>query len=90
MKYSVDINRSVDSLAYCLRKVNNEVADIWDWRISINAGGIDYGIYFNFDIENKELEICNQPQYDVSLGLDEIIEEINGCEEEYDEEYDED
>lgn len=78
MRYSVDINRSVDSLAYCLQKVNDEINDIWDWRISINAGGIDYGIYFNFDIVNKELEICNQPSYDESLGLDEIIEEING------------
>lgn len=79
MGYSVDINRSVDSLAYCLRKVNNEIDNIEDWRVSINAGGIDYGIYFNFDVERKELEICNQPScgYDDSLGLDEIIEKIN-------------
>lgn len=82
MRYSVDINRSVESLAYCLQKVNNEINDVCDWRISINAGGIDYGIYFNFDIENKELEICNQPQYDESLDLDEIIDEVNGCNEE--------
>ena len=83
MRYSVDIDRSVNSLAYCLRKVNNEIEDICDWRISINAGGIDYGIYFNFDIERKELEISNQPScgYDDSLGLDEIIEEINENEE---------
>ena len=79
MRYSVDINRSVDSLAYCLRKVNNGIYNIEDWRVNINAGGIDYGIYFNFDVERKELEICNQPScgYDDSLGLDEIIEEIN-------------
>lgn len=83
MGYSVDINRSVDSLTYCLQKVNNEIEDISDWKVSINAGGIDYGIYFNFDIERKELEISNQPSYgyDDSLGLDEIIEEINGNEE---------
>ena len=83
MGYSVDIDRSVDSLAYCLQKVNNEIEDISDWRVSINAGGIDYGIYFNFDIERKESEISNQPSYgyDDSLGLDEIIEEINGNEE---------
>lgn len=79
MGYSVDIERSVDSLAYCLQKVNNEIEDISDWKVSINAGGIDYGIYFNFDIERKELEISNQPScgYDNSLGLNEIIEEIN-------------
>lgn len=86
MRYSVDINRSVESLAHCIQWVNDDINNIWDWRISINAGGIDYGIYFNFDIENKELEICNQPRYDESLGLSEIIEEINEYYEEYDEE----
>lgn len=80
MRYSVDINGTIESLAYCLQKVNNEVENIWDWNVRINAGGIDYGIYFNFDIDNKELEICNQPQYNDSLDLDEIIEEINNYE----------
>lgn len=79
MKYTVDIDRSMDALAHCMQKVNNEIEDVWDWRVSINAGGIDYGIYFNFDLERKELEISNAPGYgyDDSLGLDEIIEEIN-------------
>ena len=88
MKYTVDIDRSMDVLAHCMQKVNNKIEDIWDWRVSINAGGIDYGIYFNFDLERKELEISNAPSYgyDDSLGLDEIIEEINGNEEEEDEE----
>ena len=87
MKYTVDIDRSMDALVYCMQKVNNEIEDIWDWRVSINAGGIDYGIYFNFDLERKELEISNAPSYgyDDSLGLDEIIEEINGNEEEEEE-----
>ena len=80
MRYSVDIARDMDSLAYCMQKVNNGINDISDWRISINAGGIDYGIYFNFNLERKELEISNQPDIgaDDSLFLDEIIEEING------------
>lgn len=84
MKYSVDIARDMDSLAYCMQKVNNGINDISDWHISINAGGIDYGIYFNFDVERKTLEICNQPDMcaDDSLSLSEIIEEINGEEEE--------
>lgn len=84
MRYSVDIERSMDSLAYCMQQVNNGINDIWDWRISINAGGIDYGIYFNFDIEQKTLEISNQPDMgaDDSLSLSEIIDEINGEEEE--------
>lgn len=87
MKYTVDIDRSMDALAHCMQKVNNEIENIWDWRVSINAGGIDYGIYFNFDLERKELEISNAPSYGYndSLGLDEIIEKINGNEEEEDE-----
>ena len=85
MKYSVDIDRSIDSLTYCLQKVNDSI-DVWNWRVSINAGGIDYGIYFNFDVYKKELEICNQPNpiADDSLSLDEIIEIINENEEECD------
>lgn len=84
MRYTVDIERNVDALVNCLKMVNNEIYDIWDWRVSINAGGIDYGIYFNFDIERKELEICNQPGYgyDDSLYLDEIIDLINGGDDE--------
>ena len=84
MRYTVDIDRSVDALAYCLNKVNDGIEDIWDWRVSINAGGIDYGIYFNFDVERKELEICNQPgyRYDDSLYLEEIIDLINAKKEE--------
>lgn len=77
MRYSVDINRSVDSVAYCLKKLNNEV-DMWDWDIRINAGGIDYGVYFNFDLEDKELEISNQPFYGVETSyLEEVIDAIN-------------
>lgn len=77
MKYSVDIERSVYSLTHCLKKVNDKVENISDWRVSINVGGIDYGIYFNFDVENMELEISNQPSYNDTTDLDDIIEEIN-------------
>lgn len=84
MKYSVDIARDIDSLATCIQRVNNGINNVYDWRISINAGGIDYGIYFNFDINNKELEISNQPDMiaEDSLCLDEIIEIINNTDEE--------
>ena len=88
MRYTIDIDRSIDSLARCINRVNSEIYNIDEWRVSINAGGIDYGIYFNFDIENKELEISNQPGYgyDDSLYLEDIIEVIN---EEYEEDEDE-
>lgn len=84
MKYSVDITRDIDSLATCIQRVKNGINNIYDWRISINAGGIDFGIYFNFDINNKELEISNQPDMitENSLCLDEIIEIINEEDEE--------
>ena len=87
MKYSVQIDRSVDALSNCLRRVSVYVEDIWKWKVSINAGGIDYGIYFNFDLEARELEISNQPQYgyDESLYLDDIIDLINGEDEEEEE-----
>lgn len=83
MRYSVDIAGDMFSLAYCMQKVSDGINDIGDWRISINAGGIDYGIYFNFDAERKELKISNQPDMFAvdSLDLDEIIDEINGEEE---------
>ena len=83
MRYTLDIERNIDALEYCLRKVKNGMEDIWSWDISINAGGIEYGIYFNFDTKRKELEICNCPGYGYNdtLYLDEIIDKIN--EEEY-------
>lgn len=74
--YSIEIERSVQALAYCLVKVKNGI-DTWDWTVVINAGGIDCGIYFNFDIEDKKLEISNQPEFEETLYLDEIIDEIN-------------
>ncbi len=85
MRYSIDIDRSINALTHCLQIVNNAI-DVWEWDITINAGGIDYGVYFNFDIDNKELEICNCPRYDDSLNLYEIIELINSNEEDADEE----
>lgn len=88
MKYTVDIENSFGALASCMKKLDDYIACYWDWKITVNAGFIDYGIYFNFDLENKEFEISNQPKdgYDDSLGLDEIIDKINGYEEEEEEE----
>lgn len=78
MRYTVDVERDVEALAHCLRKIT-QIHDIDDWRVSVNAGGIDYGIYLNFDVDNKELEICNQPARgaDDSYYLEDIIDMIN-------------
>lgn len=80
MTYTTDINNTVDSLIYCLTKVQDGLDDIYDWRISINAGGVDYGVYFNFDSDERILEICNCPdEYAdyTDMYLDEIINAIN-------------
>ena len=83
MKYSIDIEKSIDALLYCLSKVNSEIEGIWDWDININAGPIDYGIYFNFNTDNNTLEICNNPDGEDNLTLDDIITLINEEEEFY-------
>ena len=85
MKFTVDIEASVDALVHCLRTVQNGINDIDEWDVSVNAGGISYGIYFNFNVDRKELEICNQPArgYDDSYYLEDIIKMINEQEEEY-------
>lgn len=84
MKYAVEIDRSIDSLTDCLNRVRRDVENNYEWDVKVLAGEIDYGIYFNFDLEGKELIICNQSLfgYDESLYLDEIIDEINKDEEE--------
>lgn len=79
MEYSVDIEATIDSLAYCLNKVNNEIEDM-DWEISINAGGVNCGVYFNFDTRRKMLEISNEPSCDDCTPLDDIIKAINNIE----------
>ena len=79
MTYTTDIDNSVDSLIYCLKKVQ-EIDNIYEWSVSINAGGVDYGVYFNFDSDACILEISNCPNdyadY-TDMYLDEIIEAIN-------------
>lgn len=41
------------------------------------GGGIDYGIYFNFDTNRKILEISNEPSCDECTPFEDIIEAIN-------------
>ena len=78
MRYTVDVERSVDALAYCLKQITR-INNIDDWYVSVNAGGIDYGIYINFNVDSREIEICNQPERGAedSYYLEEIIDMIN-------------
>ena len=79
MTYTVDIDNRVDSLIHCLKKVQ-EINNIYEWDVSISAGGIDYGVYFNFNSDERILEISNCPDeyadYE-DMDLDEIIDAIN-------------
>lgn len=89
MTFSVEIeNSTTEALIYCLNKLNREIPDFEsEWRFSINALGIDYGIYLNFDTEEKEVEISNSPK---DSGGDDYLEDvINAINEEYEEECEE-
>lgn len=78
MRFSVEIDAyNPTALTHCLKKLEDAIPDFeYEWRIRINAGGIDYGIYLNIDPEEKEIEICNQPENDGDDYLDDVIAQI--------------
>lgn len=84
--YSVEIDRyDPTALTYCLRRLENVIPDYEsEWRLIVNAGGIDYGIYLNIDINEKEIEICNQPEGSGEDWLDHVIEYFESISEEED------
>lgn len=88
--YSVEIDRyNPMALALCLNKLKDGIPDFeCDWRLTANGGGIDYGIYLNIDVEEKIIEICNQPEYgsDGDDMLDDVIARLNEEEDEEEEE----
>lgn len=62
--YSVEIDRyNPIALADCIMLLSESIPDFDNWRIAANGGGIDYGVFLNIDVERKEIEICNQPEY---------------------------
>lgn len=79
MIFSVEVNKDdPTALTHCLKMLEKAIPDYeYDWRIVINAGGIDYGIYLNIDVEKKEIEICNGPGcMDGDDMLDDVIDAI--------------
>lgn len=76
--FSVEVDKyNPTALIYCLTKLQNAIPDFeYDWRITVNAGGIDYGTFLNIDLENKTIEICNQPEGDGDDYLEDVINEI--------------
>ena len=85
--YSVEVDKyNPTALIYCLQKLANGIPDFdWDWRVYVNAGGIDYGIYLNVDIARKEITICNQPNGNGDNTIDDILAEFEEEEEAEDE-----
>lgn len=86
--YSIEIDKyNPTALTHCLKKLENAIPDYeYDWRIVINAGGIDCGIYLNINISEKEIEICNQPEGEGDDYLDDVIEYFEDEDEDEDEE----
>ena len=82
MYYSVNVDSSLSAFAHCIQKVNNGICNVEDWEVTIDTT-VNYGIYFNFDLEEKTLEITSNSLYKELDSLDEIIEIIN---KEYEEE----
>lgn len=79
-RYSVEVDKyNPLALAHCLQKLGEGIPDFeYDWRLTANGGGIDYGVYLNIDVEEKTIEICNQPEYgsDGDDMLDDVFEAI--------------
>lgn len=74
--YSVEVDRfNPMALAHCLEELSEGIPDFeYDWTVSANSGGITYGLYLNIDIERKEIEISNQPEF--GMDGDDLIEDV--------------
>ena len=82
--YSVEVDRyNPMALVHCLKKLNDYIPDFeYEWRVSANSGGIDYGLYLNINVERKEIEICNQPfGSDGDDMIDDVLENFEEDEE---------
>ena len=90
--FSVEVDRyNPMALANCLKKLADGIEDFeYNWRLSANGGGIDYGLYLNIDVKEKTIEICNQPEYgyDGDDMLEDVLEATKLPEEEDDDESD--
>lgn len=84
-RYSVEIcNDNPLSLMECLKRCDCNIPDFDSWSITINAGGINYGVYMNFDCEEMALEISNCPFY--GSDGDDCLDDVFECFEDEDDE----
>ena len=77
MRYSIEVDaHNPEAMTNCMVNLANNILDFaYDWRLYINAGGIDYGTYINIDTAQKTITLCNQPEGDEAY-LDDVIQEI--------------
>ena len=78
--YSVEIDKyNPMILADCITRLSEAIPDFDEWKIEANGGGITYGLFLNIDIERKEIEICNQPEFgtDGDDSLDDVCDLFN-------------
>lgn len=78
MRFTVEVDKyNPVALIHCLKRFENAINDFeYDWRIYINAGGIDYGIYLNIDTEQKEIEISNGSTIHTDLDRDNYLDDV--------------
>ena len=74
--YSVEVDRyNPMALVRVLNEMERNIPDFeYDWTVSINAGGIDYGTFLNIDVDEKKIEICNCPEY--GTDGDDALEDV--------------
>lgn len=74
--YSVEVDRyNPTALAHCLKKLEDNIPDFeYEWTVKVNAGSISYGVFLNVDVEQKEIVVCNQPEY--GTDGDDYLEDI--------------
>ena len=78
--YSVQIDRYDPMLLIdCLTRLSEAIPNFADWKIEANGGGIIYGLFLNIDVERREIEICNQPEFgtDGDDSLDDVCDLFN-------------
>lgn len=74
--YSIEVDKyNPTALTHCLKRLEKGIPDYeFDWRIIVNAGGIDYGVYLNINVDRNEIEICNQPSGEGDDSIDDVLE----------------
>ena len=74
--FSVEVDKwNPMDLVETLKKLGEGIADFeYEWGISANGGGIEYGVFLNIDVDKKRIEISNQPNGDGEDLVEDVLE----------------